>query len=51
VALFEGSESAVEAFGEDVVVHYLNRARIEQADYDAAITDWEQAHNVERLRA
>lgn len=39
-ALFQGSEIAIEAFGEDVVAHYLNNARIEQSAYDAAITDY-----------
>ncbi len=48
-ALFQGSEIAIEAFGEDVVSHYLNNARIEQAAYDAAITDWERIRGFERL--
>ncbi|MBX9718955.1 MAG: glutamine synthetase, partial [Microbacteriaceae bacterium] len=47
-ALFESSEIAREAFGEDVVEHYLNNARIEQSAYDAAITDWERVRNFER---
>jgi len=47
--LFAGSEIAVEAFGEDVVAHYLNNARIEQAAYDAAITDWERVRGFERF--
>ncbi len=47
-ALFESSKIAREAFGEDVVEHYLNNARIEQAAYDAAITDWERVRNFER---
>ncbi len=48
-SLFENSEVAVEAFGEDVVAHYLNNARIEQAAYDAAITDWERVRGFERF--
>ena len=48
-ALFAGSEIAIEAFGEDVVEHYLNNARIEQAAYDAAITDWERVRGFERF--
>jgi len=48
-ALFQGSEIAIEAFGEDVVAHYLNHARIEQSAYDAAITDWERVRGFERL--
>ena len=47
--LFEGSEIAIEAFGEDVVAHYLNNARTEQAAFDAAITDWERIRGFERL--
>ncbi len=48
-ALFAGSEVAVEAFGEDVVAHYLNNASIEQATFDAAITDWERVRGFERF--
>ncbi|MCY7412392.1 MAG: glutamine synthetase, partial [Salinibacterium sp.] len=48
-ALFQGSEIAVEAFGQDVVAHYLNNAAIEQTAYDAAITDWERVRGFERL--
>ncbi|CAN5311521.1 glutamine synthetase family protein [soil metagenome] len=47
--LFAGSEIAVEAFGEDVVAHYLNNARVEQKAYDAAITDWERVRGFERF--
>jgi glutamine synthetase len=47
--MFAGSEIAVEAFGEDVVAHYLNNARVEQAAYDAAITDWERVRGFERF--
>jgi glutamine synthetase len=47
--LFAGSEIAVEAFGEDVVAHYLNNARVEQAAFDAAITDWERVRSFERF--
>ena len=47
--LFAGSEIAVEAFGEDVVAHYLNNARVEQRAYDAAITDWERVRGFERF--
>ena len=48
-ALFAGSEIAKQAFGADVVEHYLNNARIEQAAYDAAITDWERVRGFERF--
>ncbi len=47
--LFQNSEVAVEAFGEDVVAHYLNNAHIEQAAFDAAITDWERVRGFERF--
>ncbi len=47
--LFQNSAVAVEAFGEDVVAHYLNNAHIEQAAFDAAITDWERVRGFERF--
>jgi glutamine synthetase len=47
--LFAGSALAKQAFGEDVVAHYLNNARVEQKAYDAAITDWERVRGFERL--
>jgi glutamine synthetase len=47
--LFAGSEIAVRAFGQDVVDHYLNNARIELKAYDAAITDWERVRGFERF--
>ncbi|GAA1990745.1 glutamine synthetase family protein [Amycolatopsis minnesotensis] len=48
-ALLEGSELARAAFGEDVVAHYLNAARVELAAFDAAVTDWERIRGFERL--
>jgi len=47
--LFADSEIAREAFGQDVVDHYLNNARVELAMFDAAITDWERVRGFERL--
>ena len=47
--LFAGSDIAREAFGEDVVEHYLNRARVELDAYEAAVTDWEKFRGFERL--
>ena len=47
--LFAGSEIAREAFGADVVNHYLNNARIEVAAFDSAITDWERVRGFERF--
>ncbi len=45
------SESALvrSAFGDDVVDHYTNFARVELAAYDAAVTDWERFRGFERL--
>ncbi|MBV8930254.1 MAG: glutamine synthetase [Mycobacteriaceae bacterium] len=48
-ALFEKSDVARAAFGDDVVAHYLNNARVEQAAFNAAVTDWERVRNFERL--
>jgi glutamine synthetase len=48
-ALFEGSAVAREAFGEDVVEHYLNNARVELTAFDGAVTDWERVRGFERL--
>lgn len=48
-ALFENSDIARAAFGDDVVSHYLNQARIEVEAYDAAVTDWERIRGFERL--
>ena len=47
--LFEGSAIAREAFGEEVVDHYLNRARIELEAFEGAVTDWELFRGFERL--
>jgi glutamine synthetase len=46
---FAGSEVAKAAFGEDVVDHYCNAARVELAAFDAAVTDWERIRGFERL--
>jgi glutamine synthetase len=48
-AAFEASDVARAAFGDDVVAHYLNAARVEQAAFDAAVTDWERRRGFERL--
>ncbi|MFE3450607.1 glutamine synthetase family protein [Nonomuraea sp. NPDC059194] len=49
LALWEGSKLARECFGEDVVAHYANNARVELAAFDAAVTDWELFRGFERL--
>jgi glutamine synthetase len=45
------AESAVarEAFGDEVVEHYLNNARVELEAFDTAVTDWERVRGFERL--
>ncbi|MWV60289.1 glutamine synthetase [Rathayibacter sp. VKM Ac-2754] len=47
--LFEHSALARAAFGDEVVDHYVNNARVELAAYDAAVTDWERVRGFERL--
>ena len=47
--LFGSSPVAREAFGEEVVEHYLNNARVELEAFDAAVTDWELQRGFERL--
>lgn len=47
--LFDRSPVARAAFGDEMVDHYLNQARIEVEAYDAAVTDWERVRGFERL--
>jgi glutamine synthetase len=47
--LFSASEVAREAFGEEVVDHYLNRAQVELNAAEAAVTDWDLYRGFERL--
>ncbi|GAA2989696.1 glutamine synthetase family protein [Streptosporangium longisporum] len=49
LGLWEGSAFARDAFGEDVVSHYANNARVELAAFDAAVTDWELFRGFERM--
>ncbi|GAA0368276.1 glutamine synthetase family protein [Microbispora corallina] len=49
LALWEGSRTAEDAFGKDVVEHYANNAKVELAAFDAAVTDWELYRGFERL--
>jgi glutamine synthetase len=49
IALLEGSAFAREAFGDEVVDHYLNAARLEQRAFESAVTDWELVRSFERL--
>ncbi|MFV8316517.1 glutamine synthetase family protein [Mycobacterium sp. 23] len=47
--LFGDSALAREAFGDDVVAHYLNNAHVELKAFNAAVTDWERIRGFERL--
>src|SRR4051812_43396084 len=46
---FEKSAFAKEAFGADVVEHYLHFFRTEQHAYNFAVTDWERQRYFERI--
>ena len=48
-ALFDASAVALEAFGKDVVTHYVNNARVEVAAFNRAVTDWERVRGFERF--
>jgi glutamine synthetase len=48
IAALRDSTLAREAFGEDVVAHYLNMAEVELRAYDMAVTDWERRRYFER---
>jgi glutamine synthetase len=47
--LFADSALAREAFGEDVVAHYVNNADVELRAFESAVTDWERFRGFERL--
>jgi glutamine synthetase len=47
--LFAGSAIAREAFGDEVVAHYLNMADVELNAFHATVTDWERVRGFERL--
>ncbi len=47
--LFAASTVARQAFGDDVVDHYVNAADVELAAFEAAVTDWERRRGFERL--
>ena len=44
----EASKAAVEIFGQAVVDHYLNAARVEQHTYDSIVHPWERERYLER---
>ncbi|MER5221522.1 glutamine synthetase family protein [Streptomyces flaveus] len=47
--LWENSPIAKAAFGDEVVAHYRNMARVELQAFDAAVTDWELRRSFERM--
>ncbi|MCX3059769.1 glutamine synthetase family protein [Streptomyces beihaiensis] len=47
--LWENSPIAKAAFGDVVVAHYRNMARVELDAFDAAVTDWELRRSFERM--
>jgi glutamine synthetase len=47
--LFAQSAVAREAFGQEVIDHYLNRARVELEAMESTVTDWERFRGFERL--
>jgi glutamine synthetase len=47
--LFAQSALAREAFGDEVVDHYVNAADVELAAFEGAVTDWERYRGFERL--
>lgn len=48
IAALQGSQLARDAFGDEVVAHYLNMAEVEQRAYDMAVTNWERRRYFER---
>jgi len=48
IAALESGTMARAAFGDDVVDHYLNYARTEQAIFDRVVTNWERERLYER---
>ncbi|MFD3516473.1 glutamine synthetase family protein [Streptomyces sp. NPDC058657] len=47
--LWAASPVARSAFGDEVVAHYRNMARVELEAFDAAVTDWELRRSFERM--
>ena len=47
--MFDNSAVARAAFGDEVVDHYLNNARVRLAAFNSAVTDWERVRGFERL--
>jgi glutamine synthetase len=49
IAVAEASAFLREAFGEEVLEHYLHFARVEQRKFEEVVTDWERARYFERV--
>jgi len=49
LGLWETSTIARSAFGDEVVEHYANNARVELAAFERSVTDWERVRGFERL--
>src|SRR5262249_10357757 len=49
LTLWERSELALRAFGDEVVEHYANMARVELSAYERTVTDWERIRCFERM--
>jgi glutamine synthetase len=49
IDLLNRSKMLREAFGEDVLEHYIHTARWEQSEYDRRITDWELKRLFDRV--
>jgi glutamine synthetase len=49
LAVAENSTFLQEAFGEEVLEHYLHFARVEQRKFEEVVTDWERARYFERV--
>jgi glutamine synthetase len=47
--LFGVSQVARNAFGDEVVDHYVNMARVELESFESTVTDWERFRGFERL--
>jgi glutamine synthetase len=49
ITALEQSSFAREAFGEEVIDHYLHFFKTEQAAFEGAVTDWERARYFEQI--
>ncbi|MFC1716224.1 glutamine synthetase family protein [Candidatus Poribacteria bacterium] len=49
IDVFEQSDFAREAFGEEVMEHYIHFFKTEQAQFDQTVTDWERKRYFEQI--